>query len=392
MSYLVPTRDDHFHSRAPKRILCLDGGGIRGLFSLGVLERIESLLRQRHGGDPGFRLCYYFDLIAGTSTGSIIASALAVGMSVAEIRSLYQHLGHQVFQKHWLRHGLTQARYNKTALEATLRGVFGAESFGEDLRLADPRIRTGLLVVTKRLDTGSVWPLNNNPADPYFQAPAGSGRIANGDYPLWQVVRASSAAPTFFDPEQIQIETADDGHRSMGMFVDGGVSPYNNPSLQALLYATLSGYGLQWPKGVDKLLLVSVGTGRPRPGADSSGLPLDVALKALTGLMDDCGALVETVLQLLSTSPTAARIDREIGDLSADLFSSEPQLSYLRYDVALTREALLPLVPDLSDHELEQLCEMDNPAMMDRLLQLGRAVALARVEEGHFPAGFDLKD
>ena len=59
-------------SYKPKRILALDGGGIRGLLTAGLLQRIEDLLRARAGGDPAFRLSDYFDLIGGTSTGSII--------------------------------------------------------------------------------------------------------------------------------------------------------------------------------------------------------------------------------------------------------------------------------------------------------------------------------
>ena len=63
----------------PKRILALDGGGIRGALTLGCLERIEAILRQRHRR-PDLRLCEYFDLIGGTSTGAIIAAALAIGL------------------------------------------------------------------------------------------------------------------------------------------------------------------------------------------------------------------------------------------------------------------------------------------------------------------------
>jgi len=59
----------------PKRILALDGGGLRGMLTLGFLRQIEEILRARHAGDPSFRLCHYFDLIAGTSTGAIIAAA-----------------------------------------------------------------------------------------------------------------------------------------------------------------------------------------------------------------------------------------------------------------------------------------------------------------------------
>jgi patatin-like phospholipase/acyl hydrolase len=64
----------------------------------------------RHAKDPGFRLCHYFDLIAGTSTGAIIAAALALGMTVAEVIGHYQKLGREVFLKGWLRKGIVRAR------------------------------------------------------------------------------------------------------------------------------------------------------------------------------------------------------------------------------------------------------------------------------------------
>src|SRR5262245_57552193 len=98
MAYRVLTRDQHFQASGPQAILALDGGGLRGILTLGLLRRIESILRARHGDDPAFRLCHYFDLIAGTSTGAIIAAALASGMSVDEVIGHYQALGRDVFQ------------------------------------------------------------------------------------------------------------------------------------------------------------------------------------------------------------------------------------------------------------------------------------------------------
>ena len=82
------TLKQHFESNRPKRILALDGGGIRGALTLGYLKRIEEILRKQHDDDPDFRLCDYFDLIGGTSTGSIIASCLAIGMKVEEIKEM----------------------------------------------------------------------------------------------------------------------------------------------------------------------------------------------------------------------------------------------------------------------------------------------------------------
>ena len=78
--YRIKTRDEHWVADGtPKRILTLDGGGVRGILTLGYLERIEEILRERHNDSEDFRLCHYFDLIAGTSTGAIIAACLAKG-------------------------------------------------------------------------------------------------------------------------------------------------------------------------------------------------------------------------------------------------------------------------------------------------------------------------
>ena len=78
MTYRRLTRDQHFTEPGAKRILALDGGGLRGILTLGILRHIEAVLAERHGQDTSFRLCHYFDLIAGTSTGAIIGSASSV--------------------------------------------------------------------------------------------------------------------------------------------------------------------------------------------------------------------------------------------------------------------------------------------------------------------------
>jgi uncharacterized protein len=83
-------------SNPPKRMLSLDGGGIRGALTLGFLKKLETILRQIED-NPDLLLCHYFDLIGGTSTGSIIASALAIGKTVDEITELYMNLGGKIF-------------------------------------------------------------------------------------------------------------------------------------------------------------------------------------------------------------------------------------------------------------------------------------------------------
>jgi patatin-like phospholipase/acyl hydrolase len=96
----------------PKRILALDGGGLRGVLTLGMLREIETLLRVQHGDDPDFRLCHYFDLIAGTSTGAIIAAALSLGMTVDEVHGHYMNLGKLVFKRSLLRWGALRAKFD----------------------------------------------------------------------------------------------------------------------------------------------------------------------------------------------------------------------------------------------------------------------------------------
>ncbi len=385
MTYRILTRDEHFQAPGPKRILALDGGGLRGILTLGFLQQIQEILRERHGGDPNFRLCHYFDLIAGTSTGAIIAAALATGMSVEEVIGHYQKLGREVFSKDWFRKGIVRARYDEKLLAAHLKKVFG-----KDRTLGDESLQTGLLIVTKRIDTGSPWPLGNNPQGKYFRAAPAKTWISNADYPLWKVVRASTAAPSYFDPEAITIASEKKKRPVVGTFVDGGVSPFNNPSLQAYMYATLGGYRVKWKTGPEQLLLVSVGTGASDPSESPSMIAAKGAIKALFGLMDDCATLVETAMQWMSSSPTAREIDGEIGDLRGDSMAGVPLLTYLRYNVSLSEAEVGALRPGLPPEQMASLHAMDNPDNLDVLLELGETAARQKVKAAEFPAAFDL--
>src|SRR5438067_1935177 len=90
---------ERYQEERPRRILALDGGGIRGMITLGVLARLEAELRRELEEGPQFRLCDFFDLIGGTSTGAIIAAALARRMSVAEVAVFYRDFGRKIFVK-----------------------------------------------------------------------------------------------------------------------------------------------------------------------------------------------------------------------------------------------------------------------------------------------------
>lgn len=388
LSYLIRDRDQHLaNDGGPKRILAMDGGGLRGILSLALLQKVEDILRGRHGGSADFRLCHYFDLAAGTSTGAIIAATIAMGWTVEEIRKKYMSLGVRVFERSLLRKGLLRAKYDEDRLIAELKKVFGAKT-----TLGDAKLKTGLLVMTKRVDSGSPWPISNNPCGKYFRAGPG-GVVGNGDYLLWQVVRASTAAPAFFDPESITIARVAGCEPAAGEFVDGGVSPFNNPALMAVMYSTMEGYRMSWSTGVDKLLVVSIGTGVADPEVAHASVAAKQAINALLSLMNDAATLQETLLQWMSSSPTARQIDRELGDLKNDLVAGAPLLTYLRYNVDLRVEQVQGLDPAMKDSKrIESLSLMDAPENMKDLHRLGTLGAERDIQADHFPAVFDLPD
>ena len=388
LPYAVKGLDEHLaNDGQPKRILALDGGGVRGVVAIEYLRKIEGLLRARYRA-PDLRLSHYFDLIAGTSTGSIIASMLALGASVDEISKKYQDLAGQVFRRNYFRWGALRYKFDKSALEKALQANLG------DRALGSPDIQTGLLVVVKRFDTNSLWPLNNNPRGAFYEAEPQAEFVSNNALPLWQIVRASCAAPTYFKPERIVVAHAEiDGkkHPLRGHFVDGGVSVANNPALQALMTATLRGYNLNWSMGPDKILLVSIGTGYGSSNQSTSyWSAASHAVAALVSVLDDSSVQNETILQWISRSPTARRIDGEMGSLREDVLGTE-LISYLRYNLHLDAGWIRNhLSMDYSQDVLHQMTLMDNAAVIGDLGHLAQAAADVQVYDEHFTSQFDL--
>ena len=217
------------------------------------------------------------------------------------------------------------------------------------------------------------------------------------EYPLWKVVRASTAAPYFFGPEKIVIKNGDPKRNLKGVigeFVDGGVSTANNPSLALVLMATIKGYAFNWEMGPDQLLVVSLGTGRKSTDVGvAEGLgatSLAHAMRALVSVMDDCGDLVETTMQWISQSPTAREIDRELGKVEPGS-GSAPRLSYLRYDVRFEADWFREnLDLDWPNADVAALTAMDEPKNMPKLDEVGVAAGAKLIKQEHFPAAFDL--
>lgn len=386
------TLDQHLTSGQPKRILALDGGGIRGALTLGYLERMETILKKQHGDSDSFRLCDYFDLIGGTSTGSIIAACLAIGWTVAEIKQKYLDLGGKIFEKKYKWWNIftlgeiIRAGYDAGPLERELQNVF------KDITLGGSELKTGLCIVAKRADTNSVWPFINHPKAKYFDSEFGK----NKDILLWKAVRASASAPSYFLPQLIDVG----GGLPTAAFVDGGVSMSNNPSLQLLMVATLKGFPFHWKIGAENILMVSVGTGMGRwerlPAAVSKNNLLNWAQQIPDMFMQDASWHNQIIMQWLSKCDTRWRIDGEIGDLSDDLITGEPErgalLTYLRYNLWLDAPTLKELMKkDYTKQEIDGLVEMSNATNRFELFEIGARDAEGKVLETHFPDSFKIQ-
>jgi uncharacterized protein len=292
--------------KGPRKLLALDGGGIHGLISLEILARIEGLLRAELGRDRHFVLADYFDYIAGTSTGAIIAAGLSIGLKVDEIRAFYTDHAQKMFRKAALSKRLLY-KYGSVELTGLLQRVFGAET-----ELGSPNLQTLLMMVLRNATTDSPWPVSNNPAAMYNQRDVPG---CNLRLPLWKLVRASTAAPTFFPPEVVPFED------QKFVFLDGAVSPYNNPAFRLFLMATLKAYRLNWPTGEDKMLLVSVGSGADS-FADKALRPSRMhlfyhAFRLPLVLMAAANVEQDLLCRAFGRCVFGDRIDSEVGDLRA---------------------------------------------------------------------------
>jgi patatin-like phospholipase/acyl hydrolase len=352
-----------------KKLLTCDGGGIRGILSLDVLGGIEKMLRDKLN-DSNLVLSDYFDYVAGTSTGAIIATCIARGMAVDDIKKFYLTSGPAMFTRAGVLERFRN-KYKDEALAQQLRDVLGATT-----TLGSDDLRTLLMIVMRNASTDSHWPLCNNPAAKY-----NNRKPSNLDMPLWQLVRASTAAPTYFPPELVDVGEA------KFLFVDGGVTMYNNPAFQLFLMATVEPYNLNWPVGTDKMLVVSVGTGTS-PDANVNLKPDDMNLlynasslpsALMFAALNEQDFLCRAFGDCLSGGP----LDSEIGDMVGKHGPVSPKLfTYMRYNAELTRAGLDSL--GLKDIEPAHVQALDSVQYVGELSRVGQAVAAQQIKAEHF--------
>jgi Patatin-like phospholipase len=402
-----PTLQDHLFAPGPKRVLALDGGGVKGIVTIAFLEKIEEILRERSGRGNDFRLSDYFDLVGGTSVGALLATLVALGYPVSKIKQMFYEWTPQIFRRPWPAIPYITPRFTSRGLRKHAQRLLGEQT------LEDSDLKTGLAIITKRLDTGSPWVLTNNPRAEYWNDPPDFSHLGNRHYRIADLVCASAAAPYYFAPKKIRMIPKTSGlavsalfAEASGVFVDGGVSPFNNPALMLLMLAGVKGYKFDWSLGADQLFMVSVGTGsyrlRIKPSFLMRWFPPYFAAKALQSLAADADAVSLTLMQWLSKPNNPWEINSEIGDMKGEVLhpaehnaDPKPLLSFVRYDTRLEMPWLSKALGDafkttLNEGFLEGLKQLDRPDMMRQMYDVGAVVAAAQVTPADFRQNFDV--
>ena len=382
---------DKKEKAGPRKLLAMDGGGIRGVMTLEVLEKIESELQKRLGRGDDFVLADYFDYVAGTSTGAIIATCLSLGMRIDAIRKFYVESGPAMFDKTNLLRRYFRNKFHDEKLAAKLREVISQQAKAQgiapkpgetEVTLGTDALRTYLTLVLRNATTDSPWPISNNPDAKYNDC---TRPDCNLNLPLWQLVRASTAAPTYFPPEVVNI-----GEHEF-IFVDGGVTMYNNPAFQLFLMATVKAFNLGWPTGEEQMLLVSIGTGAAADAnKDLTPEQMNLIYNASSlpsAFMFAAANEQDFLCRVFGKCLHGSMIDREVWDMQGPNGQGPvtPKLfTYMRYNADVTREGLDAL--ELQHIEPRNVQQMDSVAHISELQEVGRAVA-KQVNIDHF-AGF----
>ena len=181
------------------KILTIDGGGYRGLYAAHILKRVEETY--------GLKCGEHFDLIAGTSTGSIIASGLALGKSADRMVDLYKNSGEKIFRpKRFGIMGIFRSRYSLAGLKKIIEKEFGNITLGQ--------IKTPLIIPSTDIGNGCVH---------VFKTKYHNEFVRDENTKVIDAVLASCSAPTYFDPH----------YANEYLLADGGLWA-NNPTLVAL--------------------------------------------------------------------------------------------------------------------------------------------------------------
>ncbi len=280
------------------KILSIDGGGVKGIFAVKILSLIEREL--------GIKTYDTFDLIVGTSTGSIIAGAVATKYDLTQLVDDYSDLAFKIFKRRWSSFGgFVRSKYSSKPLEAFVRQKFG------DIKLR--QIEKPLIINATNASAGDVHVFKT-----IYQKTQRSGDyIRDGEVPLFKAILASCAAPTYFDPVDVNGD----------LICDGGIWA-NNPSLVGYTDAVNN-------FKPTNIKILSLGTGKSKQMYKKSknwGALFGWKKTKLVDFFMSCQTTFpENVLDLINGDKTL-RINPEVEDCKLDEYKCIPNLKKLAKD------------------------------------------------------------
>ena len=332
-----------------KLILSLDGGGIRGIMTLQLLKKLEEI-----AGIPCYQL---FDMVAGTSTGGIIAGLIASSKTAAQIEKLYIDLVTEVFKKKSVlaSRTLNPPLYDKENYRKALQKVVGDKT----LQSACSHSEIDLLITSKDISAGE---------ETFFTCFQHNDQFSGTykDVLLRAVMEATMSAPTYFTP--------------LERFVDGGTTTYNNPSLSAVMEAVH--YGPKGKYDLSKLTLFSFGTGT-----------------SIEFINPDKTTNPEGLDMLFWLDLVMRESSQDASDMQNNLIRSglSPQLDYRRFQLSLDTRTMEKLpnkkiepikkveakwLRDLTDKDLKGI-DLDDVTKFSLMKTIGEAMVEFIMEDGN---------
>ena len=368
-----------------RRILALDGGGVRGLLSIKLLESLEARIKsssydiRNSAGQRPKRLLDLFDMVAGTSTGAIIVGLLQMGLSPTEVLEKYRSLIPQVFKARRF-NNLTQLfgpKYSRGNLRQS-----GYELFGDTMLWQLPK--DTMIVARDMIRSESTFFTAFRLSE---SEPVESAQQVYGTYKslrLRDAILASASAPTYFPPH--------------GRFVDGGVGNFNNPCLQAPIEALGYSAPSQWelwqsrhpgeptPPGMKtwqrdirryqpgRVIVYSFGTGH---GKRQRSIREIAAMKLLSWIGSITGELMGDINEQQSRI-ASGYINVVRGNMPNDVLT--PLFRLHRYQLYFTREGVKDIGGTWEDGMAG--IRMDQVESMDLLERLGDQMGEKITEQG----------
>jgi uncharacterized protein len=266
------------------RILTIDGGGIRGIIAAAWLKLLEDELKDRNQTLVGS-----FDLVCGTSTGSIVAAAVATGMDMGSVVSLFKNSGPKIFQKSKIPfHSFFRPKYNGKMLGVTLNDNFGNDQLEDS--------KTNLCITAYDIVNRKTLLLR-------------SYEKSTKDLNISDCCHASCSAPVYFPAHKMQIQGAE---RTL---IDGGVSA-NNPSSLSVAESILINKKKSLKLISDDIVLISLGTGSSTRNLAKNGKPLkgivDWAEPIIDVLFDGSSSISDHIVSQILDQAQYLRIQYDL--------------------------------------------------------------------------------